>query len=308
METLLLIDGNAIMHRAFHALPPLTSKDGTPTNVIYGFISMTYKVITDFKPDYVAAAFDTPEPTFRNKMYKEYQANRPKAEDSFIKQIPLVKEALDKANVFRVEKPGYEADDVIGTITKIFNNAKVRVIILTGDKDIMQLVNENTYLIPPLVALSNTKIYDTTEVERRLDVSPSQIPDFKALSGDPSDNYPGAQGIGPKTASSLLSQFHTLEEIYNNIDALKSEKIKNTLAAEKENVLMSKKLATIKCDVDITVDINQLKFKGFSQDLKEFLEKYQINSLVKRLFEVKKSLPAGRQGSDKKSADQIGLF
>ena len=145
-------------------------------------------------------------------------------------------------------------------------------------------------------------------MERRLDVSPSQIPDFKALSGDPSDNYPGAQGIGPKTASSLLSQFHTLEEIYNNIDALKSEKIKNTLAAEKENVLMSKKLATIKCDVDITVDINQLKFKGFSQDLKEFLEKYQINSLVKRLFEVKKSLPAGRQGSDKKSADQIGLF
>jgi len=308
METLLLIDGNAIMHRAFHALPPLTSKDGTPTNVIYGFISMTYKVITDFKPDYVAAAFDTPEPTFRNKMYKEYQANRPKAEDSFIKQIPLVKEALDKANVFRVEKPGYEADDVIGTITKIFNNAKVRVIILTGDKDIMQLVNENTYVIAPLVGLSNTKIYDTTEVERRLDVSPSQIPDFKALSGDPSDNYPGAQGIGPKTASSLLSQFHTLEEIYNNIDALKSEKIKNTLAAEKENVLMSKKLATIKCDVDITVDINQLKFKGFSQDLKEFLEKYQINSLVKRLFEVKKSLPAGRQGSDKKSADQIGLF
>src|SRR3989344_5951783 len=308
METLLLIDGNAIMHRAFHALPPLTSKDGTPTNVIYGFISMTYKVITDFKPDYVAAAFDTPEPTFRNKMYKEYQANRPKAEDSFIKQIPLVKEALDKANVFRVEKPGYEADDVIGTITKIFNNAKVRVIILTGDKDIMQLVNENTYVIAPLVGLSNTKIYDTTEVERRLDVSPSQIPDFKALSGDPSDNYPGAQGIGPKTASSLLSQFHTLEEIYNNIDALKSEKIKNTLAAEKENVLMSKKLATIKCDVDITVDINQLKFKGFSQDLKEFLEKYQINSLVKRLFEVKKSLPAGRQGSDKKSADQTGLF
>ena len=139
-----MIDGNAIMHRAFHALPPLTSKDGTPTNVIYGFISITYKVITDFKPDYVAAAFDTPEPTFRNKMYKEYQANRPKAEDSFIKQIPLVKEALDKANVFRVEKPGYEADDVIGTITKIFNNAKVRVIILTGDKDIMQLVNGNT--------------------------------------------------------------------------------------------------------------------------------------------------------------------
>lgn len=304
METLLLIDGNAIMHRAFHALPPLTAKDGTPTNVIYGFLSMISKVITDFKPDYVAVVFDTPEPTFRNKLFKEYQAQRPKAEDSFVKQIPLVKEALDKANIFRTEKKGFEADDVIGTLTKIFSDAKVRVIILTGDKDIMQLVNDNTYVIAPLIGLSNTKIYDATEVERRLDVSPLQIPDFKALSGDPSDNYPGAQGIGPKTAASLLSQFKTIEGIYKNLDNLKSEKIKITLQHEKENVMMSKKLSAIKCDVDITVDINQLKFKGFGQDLKEFLQKYQINSLVKRLFESDKV----EKKVIKKTSDQIGLF
>lgn len=305
MDTLLLIDSNAIMHRAFHALPPLSAKDGTPTNVLYGFLSMISKVVTDFKPDYVAAVFDTPKPTFRNELFPKYQAQRPKAEDSFIRQIPLVKEALDRANIFRVEKDGFEADDLIGTIATIFNNAKIRVIILTGDKDIMQLVNDNTYVIAPLIGLANTKIYDATEVERRLDVGPDQIPDFKALSGDPSDNYPGAQGIGPKTASSLLSQFKTLEGIYKNLNNLKSEKIKTTLQREKENVLMSKKLATIKCDVDITFDINHLKFKGFALDLKEFLTKYQVNSLVKRLFENGKS---AKKEPVKKDADQIGLF
>ena len=304
MDTLLLIDSHAIMHRAFHALPPLISKDGTPTNVIYGYLSMISKVVTDFKPNYVAAVFDTPAPTFRNELFKEYQAHRPKAEDSFIKQIPLVKEALDRANIFRAEKEGFEADDVIGTLAKIFNDAKVRVVILTGDKDIMQLVNETTFVISPVVGLSNTKIYDEVEVERKLDVAPAQIPDYKALSGDPSDNYPGAAGIGPKTAASLLSQFKTLEGIYKNLDAIESEKVKTILRKEKENVETSKMLATIRRDVDITVDISQLKFKGFGRDLKEFLQKYQINSLVKRLFETGKV----EKKEVKKPADQIGLF
>ncbi len=304
METLLLIDSHAIMHRAFHALPPLTAKDGTPTNVIYGYLSMISKVVSDFKPDYVAAIFDTPAPTFRNALFKEYQAQRPKAEDSFIKQIPLVKQALDSADIFWVEKEGFEADDLIGTLAKMFNDHHVRVIILTGDKDIMQLVNDTTFVISPVVGLSNTKIYDEVEVERKLDVAPTQIPDYKALSGDPSDNYPGAAGIGPKTAVSLLSQFKTIDAIYKNLDSIESEKVKTILRKEKENVLTSKILATIKCDVDITVDINQLKFKGFGPGLMEFLQKYQINSLIKRLFETGKV----EKKETKKAADQIGLF
>src|SRR3989338_6753699 len=149
MNTLLLIDGNAIMHRAFHALPPFKTKDGIPTNVIYGFFSMLHKSIADFHPNFIVVCFDTPKPTFRNKLSKEYQAQRPKISDDFITQIPLVKEALDKAGVTHLEKDGFEADDLIGTITQKFKDNGIKVLILSGDRDIQQLVAKNVYVITP---------------------------------------------------------------------------------------------------------------------------------------------------------------
>lgn len=289
------------MHRAYHALPPFKSADGTPTNVVYGYLSMLNKVVTDFKPDYLISCFDTPKPTFRNKLFKEYQTQRPKIDDDFIVQIPLVKQALDAAGINRIEKDGYEADDLIGTITRIFEANKFRVVILTGDKDIFQLITDKVFVAAPQLGLANVKIFDKSEVEKKLDVSPNQIVEYKALVGDPSDNYPGASGIGPKTASKLIHQFGTVENIYKNLDKVDSMKVKEILEKEKDSVFVSKKLATIMTDVDIDLDIEKLKFKGFNKKLVDFLTKYQMSTLTKRIFNVKEVVK-------KKKPDQIGLF
>jgi len=305
MKTLLIIDGNAIMHRAYHALPPFKASDGTPTNIIYGYLTMINKVLLDFKPDYLISCFDTPEATFRNKLYKEYQSQRPKIDDDFIVQIPLVKQALDAAGISQIEKIGYEADDLIGTIAKIFEKNSFRVIILTGDKDIFQLITENVYVASPQLGLANIKIFDKSEVEKKLDVAPNKIIEYKALAGDPSDNYPGAAGIGPKTACKLIRQFGNVENIYINIEKVESEKVKQILIKEKENVFISKKLATIKTDVEIDLDIEKLKFKNFNKKLIEFLESYQMNNLAKRLFNIKEPENAVVK---KVKPDQIGLF
>lgn len=306
MQTLLLIDGNAIMHRAYHALPPFKSADGTPTNVVYGYLSMLNKVVVDFKPDYLISCFDTPKPTFRNKLFKEYQSQRPKIDDSFIIQIPLVKQALDAAGINRLEKDGYEADDLIGTITRIFETNKFRVVILTGDKDIFQLITDNVFVAAPQLGLANIKIFDKSEVEKKLEVAPNQIIEYKALAGDPSDNYPGASGIGPKTASKLIHRFETVENIYKNIDKVESEKVKEVLKKEKDSVYLSKKLATIMTDVDIELNIEKLKFKGFNKKLIDFLTQYQMNTLTKRIFGQKETVK--KEGSKKEQPDQIGLF
>jgi len=305
MQTLLIIDGNAIMHRAYHALPPFKSSDGTPTNVVYGYLSMLNKVIVDFKPDYLISCFDTPEKTFRNELFKEYQSQRPKIDDDFIVQIPLVKQAVDVAGVVRMEKPRYEADDLIGTITRIFETNKFRVIILTGDKDIFQLITDNVFVASPQLGLANIKIFDKSEVEKKLDITPNQIIEYKALVGDPSDNYPGASGIGPKTACKLIHQFGTVENIYKNIDKVESEKVKEILKKERESVLLSEKLATIMTDIKIDLDIEKLKFKGFDKKLIDFLTQYQMSTLTKRIFNIKE---VEKKEEVKKKPDQIGLF
>ena len=306
MQTLLLIDGNAVMHRAYHALPPFKSADGTPTNVVYGYLSMLNKVITDFKPDYLISCFDTPKPTFRNKLFKKYQSQRPKIDNDFIVQIPLVKQALDAAGIERLEKDGYEADDLIGTITRIFETNKFRVVILTGDKDISQLIADNVFVAAPQLGLANIRIFDRSEVEKKLDVSPNQIIEYKALVGDPSDNYPGASGIGPKTACKLIHQFGTVDEIYKNLEKVESEKVREILKKEKDSVYLSKKLAAIMTDVKIELDIEKLKFKNFNKKLIDFLTQYQMNTLTKRIFNIKEV--EKKEEPKKEKPDQIGLF
>jgi DNA polymerase-1 len=304
MDTLLLIDGNAIMHRAYHAFPPMTAPDGIPIHVVYGYISMLYKVVNDFKPTYLMSCFDTPAPTFRNELYADYQIQRPKIDNDFIVQIPLVKEALDEAGVSRAEKDGFEADDLIGTIARVFDINKYRVIILTGDKDIFQLINDNVFVASPQLGLANIKLFDKTEVEQKLDIAPGHIIDYKALSGDPSDNYPGARGIGPKTAARLIHDFGTVDNIYRNLPSIQSEKVRLILEREKVNVYLSLELATIKTDVEIDLDIEKLKFTGFNKKLKTFLEKYRMNSLITRIFNEKPQV----KKEPKRVSDQIGLF
>lgn len=307
MNTLLLIDGNAIMHRAFHALPPFKTKSGIPTNVIYGFFSMLHKAIADFRPNYIVVCFDTPKPTFRNKIFKDYQAQRPKIANEFITQIPLVKEALDRAGITHLEKDGYEADDIIGTIVHKFKKNDTRVLIFTGDKDILQLVDEKIFVVAPLIGLSNIKMLDKIEVQKKFDLPPDKIPDLKALMGDPSDNYPGAKGIGPKTAAKLLQRFESVENLFQHLNKL-DEKTKKILTEHKDQIFLAKKLATIDCQVSIDIDMKKAHFEKFKDDLKDYFLKYEMKSLASRFFSPQAMKQNSPKIGEKKNESQMGLF
>ena len=287
METLLLFDGYPLLHRAYHALPPLETKDHIPTNILYGFFLMLHKATNDFSPQYVAIAFDTPKPTFRKKLFKDYQIQRPKITDDFKIQIPLVKKALACAGIFQIDKDGYEADDIIGTLVKKIKDENLRIVIITGDRDIFQLIDKNIFVAVPQTGITNIKIYDKSEVVKKIGLPPEKIVDYKALVGDQSDNYPGACGIGQKTAVDLLNKFDSIEDLYQKIDEVKPKRIKEILVREKEKVFLSKKLAQIDTNVEIDFNLQKLRFDEFSKNLKNFLEKYQIYSLVKRFFSNK---------------------
>lgn len=308
MNTLLLIDGNALMHRAYHALPPFKTKSGIPTNAVYGFLSILNKAIQDFKPYHVIVSFDTPVPTFRKKMFKEYQSQRPKIEDELSQQFSTVKEALDAGHIIHLEKEGYEADDVIGTISIIFHTNGNRVLILSGDKDILQLVNDRVFVVTPQLGFGKQVIYTKSEVEKRFGIKPEQIPDFKALMGDQSDNYKGAKGIGPKTAAKLLQKYGSIDAIFKNLKTIDG-KIQKMLKDHKKTVLMSQKLATILTNVEVKIDIQKTEFHGFNEKLKEVLKKYEMYSLMNRIFNQKK-LPIKQEESKERKTDQnqMGLF
>ncbi len=309
MKTLLIIDGNAIMHRAYHAIPPFKTKNGMPTNAIYGFLTMLNKAVADFKPANVVVCFDTPVPTFRKKMFAQYQSHRPKMEDNLSSQFPAVKEALDRAGVTHLEKAGYEADDVIGTLSRQFDKNEYRVLILSGDKDILQLINSNVFVITPQIGFTKQVIYDEAAVEKRFGIKPNQIPDFKALMGDQSDNYKGAKGIGPKTAAKLLQEYGSIENIFKNLKKIDG-KIQAILETHKESVLMSHKLATILKNVDIKTSEKESSFSGFRPDLKDFLADYEMTSLIQRFFANQETtkIEAKKEKTLKEDKNQIGLF
>ncbi len=307
METFLIVDGHPIMHRAYHALPLLTSKNGLPTNVVYGFLSMINKAISDFQPNYLLIAFDTPKPTFRHQLYKNYQIQRPKMKDDFKVQIPLVKKAISAAGLYYLEKDGYEADDIIGSIVKKIKNLPLRIIIITGDRDIFQLIDKNIYVAIPESGLSKIKIYDQEAVKNKLNLLPKFLVDYKALVGDNSDNYSGAKNIGPKTAIKLLEKFKTVENLYQNLNHLDSEKIKEILINEKENVFLSKKLAQINCHLNLDFQLDDFKFSGFKPSLRSFLEEYQMYSLLNRFFNNKNKKPLiSKENNDEN--EQKSLF
>lgn len=307
--TTLLIDGNALMHRAYHAIPPFKTKDGIPTNAVYGFFSILSKAIIDFHPGNLIICFDTPKPTFRNQLYKAYQAHRPKIEDDFKKQIPYIKEGLDLAGITRVEKDGFEGDDILGTVANKLSNKGEQVLILSGDRDILQLVKEKILVVTPQLGFSKTKIYDEYEVEKKFGVKPKKIPDLKSLAGDPSDNYPGAKGIGPKTAAKLINQWHSVENLLEHVNDIKEEKIRKILLNCKDDVNVSKQLAQISINVDLKINFNKTKFTGFNQKLKEFLLSLEMYSLTKRLFQSNNIVENNKQKKEKEvNNDQINLF
>lgn len=316
MTRLVLIDGNAILHRAYHALPPLTSPDGSIVNAVYGFTSILIRLIHDLAPSHIAVAFDRAAPTFRKELYKEYQAKRPKMDDDLIPQINKVHDVLKAFNIPIFEKDGFEADDVIGTITK--KNNVDQIVVVTGDRDILQLVEDEKVLVyMPTKGLSEGKLYGEKETEERLGVPPKLIPDYKALAGDASDNYPGIAGIGPKTAVEILKKAGSIDLLYKSIHKKSfglSETIVKKIKESEEIALLSHKLATINREVPIKPDIPPFKQEQLTAvPAVQALDAFGFKSLIKR---VQGSVEAGNIKTKrvrdneikKKPEDQLGLF
>lgn len=311
MNRLIIIDGNAILHRAFHALPPLTAPDGTIVNAVYGFTSMLLRLVTDLTPTHLAVTFDKAAPTFRKKLYADYQIKRPKMDEGLAQQIPLVHDVVQTMHLPIFEQDGFEADDLIGSLCKKYSKKMDQIIVVTGDKDILQLATETTKIYMPTKGLSEAKLYGPKETFERLGVSPKQIPDYKALAGDQSDNYPGVAGIGPKTAAMLLTTFSSIEELYKNLNQLKisiSPNTKGKLVANKDLAILSKTLATIKQDIPIEKPVQPIDRKQFSTpEVIAILQRFGFHSLIKRLqtpTENEKSTVAKQKEERKKSIDE----
>lgn len=292
LKRLVLIDANAVIHRAFHALPPLTSPKGELTNAVYGFTTILLRIIRELKPDYIAGVFDTPKPTFRHEAYKEYKATRVKAPDELYAQIPRTKDILSAFGIPVLEKDGFEADDVIGTVTASVEkkHPDTEVVVVTGDMDALQLVSERTKVWTMKKGLSDIALYDEKAVNERFGVGPESLVDYKGLRGDPSDNIPGVRGIGEKTASELLVKHKHLEDLYRSLEKgtlTFSESVKEKLRQGKEDAFFSRQLATIRKDAPVPLDLGKLSAKSFAKDpaVEKLFRELGFFSLLKRLQE-----------------------
>jgi len=294
VDKLVLIDGFAILHRAYHAVPPLTNKKGQPTNAIYGFISMLLRIISDLKPTHIVVCMDEKAPTFRHKAFKLYQAQRPKMDNDLSTQIEKTKEVIKAFGIPMLSKKGFEADDIIGTLAQR-NKNKINIVIVTGDRDILQLVDSKVKIFMPILGLSNGKLFGKEETIERLGVVPNLIPDYKALVGDPSDNYFGVVGIGPKTAIKLLDEFKSVAGIYKNIKKVQP-RVAEKLIKDKESALMSHKLATIIKDVDIKLNLKDAaKWDLDSKKVLELFEELGFKTLTERIKKVGKEKDQEKQ-------------
>jgi len=285
-EKLVIIDANALVHRAFHALPPLSSQEGELTNAVFGFTSILIKVINEIKPDYMVACFDLPEPTFRHKEFEEYKAHRAKTPEDLIPQFEKVKKVLKAFNIPIFEKAGFEADDLLGTIAALSEkqNPEIQNIILTGDLDTLQLVTDKTVVYTLKKGITDTIIYDKKAViERFCGLKPEQMIDFKSLKGDPSDNIPGVPGIGEKTAIKLLSEYKTLEGIYENIGLIKKN-LADKLLKYKDQAFFSKKLSMIILDVDVDFKLEDARFGDYDKnEVIKIFKELNFFTLISRL-------------------------
>lgn len=286
MKTFLIIDTHALIHRFFHALPPLTAPDEQVVNAVFGVARVILKILKEQKPDYLAAVFDRPEETFRSKLYKEYKIQRPPAAPELVGQFSKVRELFKVFGIEVVDLAGYEADDLIGTLSEKFKSEpSLQIVVLSGDLDTLQLVEGDKVVVQFIKkGVSETEIYNEDAVFKRYGLAPKQIPDLKGLLGDASDNIPGVKGVGPKTATPLLQKYESLENLFENLWEV-SDKIGNKLEARKELALFSKNLATIKRDAPLAaVDINIFKINPFKKpDVVSYFKSLGFNSLIDNL-------------------------
>ncbi len=279
-----LVDGSAYIYRAYHAVAPLSNSDGLPTHAVFGFLNILKRLIREKNPAYLAVAFDARGPVFRHEMYKDYKANRPPMPEDLVPQIPYIKELVQAMNIPSFETQGVEADDIIATAAKLLSSQGYRVVVVSGDKDLLQLVDENVVMWDPM----KNKIMDIAAVEKKYNVKPEQLLDCYALMGDTSDNVPGVPGVGPKTAEKLINQHGTLEGIYESLEGMKKSKLKEKLADNKELAFLSRDLIRLKYDCDVPTEIKAYQPAEKDEDsLQELFARLGFSSMVKNEVQTK---------------------
>lgn len=318
MSKLVLIDGNALIHRAYHAIKPLTTRSGELVNAVYGFTSILINILTEEQPKYIACTFDAAKKTFRHEKFKEYKATRVKAPDELYAQIPRIHEIVDTMQIPKFIMEGFEADDLIGTISRTAEKKKEisKVIIATGDMDALQLISEKICVNNLHKGYKDSKCFAPQDVFDKCGVWPDQIIDYKGLTGDISDNIPGVKGIGEKTAAKLLQQYQNLEGIYEHLKDI-PEAQRSKLETNRENAFFSRELATIKCDVPLDFELEKCRASEFdSESVFELFESLQFYSLIRRLRQwqelnnrIHSKVATAKKPKTKVSTeDQLSLF
>lgn len=284
MNKLILIDGNSIANRAFYALPLLNNEKGTYTNAVYGFTTMLLRILEDERPTHLLVAFDAGKVTFRHTDYKEYKGKRQKTPSELSEQFPLIRQLLDSFSIKHYELPGYEADDIIGTLTKAADKVGWQTKVVSGDKDMLQLVSENVHVALTRKGISEVEYFDLTKLEEVYQLTPLQIIDLKGLMGDASDNIPGVPGVGEKTALKLLHQYESIENVYEHLDEVSGKKLKENLVENKDKAFLSKELATILREAPLKIKLDESVYKGYEQEkVIPFFQEMEFQSLIERV-------------------------
>jgi DNA polymerase-1 len=277
-EPVYIIDGSAYFYRAYHAVAPLTTASGLPTHAAYGFTNILRRVIREKSPEFLAVAFDAKGPNFRHDMYSDYKANRPPMPDDLAVQIPYIKKIVKAHNILTMEQQGVEADDLIASAARKLAAAGHKIIVVSGDKDLLQLVGDDITIWEPM----NDVVTDSEGVKKKYNVYPDRLLDLFALMGDKSDNIPGVPGIGPKSAEKLINEFGSLENLYENLDSLKKSKMKDNLAVHKNDAFLSRELIDLKEDLDIPLDENDYRLPDPDTDkLKKLYTELEFTRLMK---------------------------
>lgn len=288
-KILMVIDGNSLMHRAFYAIPPLSTKKGIYTNAVYGFMNMLFKLIEEYHPEYIGVAFDRKAPTFRHKEYKEYKGTRQKTPEILVPQFDTLKKLLSAMNIAIYERDGCEADDILGTFARIAGEKGMKAYLVTGDRDALQLIDENVNVLMTKKGITDIRIYDEKALHEDYGITPAQVIEMKSLMGDSSDNIPGVPGVGKKTAFKLINKYGTLENVYAHIDEISGKKLKENLEKYKAQAFLSKRLATIIKDAPVDISIADCCYDiPNSLELKELLMELEFSSILSRLdFDMK---------------------
>lgn len=283
---LYLIDGSSYIFRAFFALPPMSNSNKLPTHAIFGFTTIIQKFLKEYQPDMLAVVLDAGRETFRNEIYHEYKSNRPEAPPDLIPQFPYIRNILRAMNIPTLELAGFEADDLIATLAKKFSSQETEVVIVSGDKDLMQLVGDTTRILDT----TKSRWIGVEEVKEKFGVEPDQVVEVMGLMGDPTDNIPGIKGIGEKTAIPLIQNFQSLENLFDHLDDLdkvgikSSARVRKALMEGKEDALMSRKLATVRTDVPIHVELEELHYQGVNnEDMRELFTELEFTRLLNTL-------------------------